>query len=107
MDNQRPSLDLKYFNDICADENGASCFCCDSVCCFHWSMAVPIIAVFTKYDQFKLNVEMNLEEDSLPEVVEEKAKELFQAEYLGMISGQPRYITLESMTALSTCGSIY
>jgi len=73
-------------------------------------MTVPIIAVFTKYDQFKLNVEMKLQdegEDSLPEVIEEKVKELFQAEYLGMISGQPRYITLESMTALSSGGSIY
>ena len=110
MDNHRPLLDLKYFNDICADKNGVSCFCCDSVCCFQWSMTVPIIAVFTKYDQFKLNVELKLEDkgkDPLPEVIEEKAKELFQAEYLGMISGQPRYITLESMTALSSGGSIY
>jgi hypothetical protein len=107
MDNHRPLLDLKYFNDICADKNGVSCFCCDSVCCFQWSMTVPIIAVFTKYDQFKFNVEMMLEDegdDSLPGVIEEKAKELFQAEYLGMISGQPRYITLESMTALSSGG---
>ena len=71
-------------------------------------MTVPIIAVFTKYDQFKLNVEMKLEdegEDSL--LIEEKVKELFEAEYLGMISGQPRHITLESMTALSSGGSIY
>ena len=62
-------------------------------------MTVPIIAVFTKYDQFKLNVEMKLEdegEDALPGVVEEKAKELFQDEYLGMVSEQPRYIILES-----------
>jgi hypothetical protein len=73
-------------------------------------MTVPIIAVFTKYDQFKLNVEFKLEDkgkDPLPEVIEEKAKELFQAEYLGMISGQPRYKTLESMTVLSSGGSIY
>ena len=111
MDNQRPLLDLKYFDDICADKNGVSCFCCDSVCCFQWFMTVPIIAVFTKYDQFKFNVEMKLqdeEEDDLPEeVIKEKAKELFQAEYLSVISGQPRYIILESMIALSGGGSIY
>ena len=79
MDNERPLLDLKYFNDICADKNGVSCFCCDSVCCFHWSITVPIIAVFMKYDQFKLNIEMKLQyegEDPLPEVVEEKAEKL-------------------------------
>jgi len=33
MDNQRPSLDLKHFNDVCLDRN------------------VPVIAVFTKYEQ--------------------------------------------------------
>jgi len=28
MDNDRPSLDLKYFNDICPDKNGMSrCNC--------------------------------------------------------------------------------
>ena len=73
-------------------------------------MTVPIIAIFTKYDQFKLNVEMKLEdeeEDSLPEVIEEKAKELFEVDYLDMISGQPRYIILEGMTVLSSGGSIY
>ena len=72
-------------------------------------MTVPIIAVFTKYDQFKLNAEMMLEdegvEDPPPEVIEKKAKKLFQDEYLGTIVG--RYITLESMTALSTGGFIY
>ena len=75
-----------------------------------WSMTVPIIAVFTKYDQFKFNVEMKLQDegqDPLPGVVEEKAKEWFQAEYLDTILGQPRYITLESKTALSSGGSIY
>ena len=110
MDNERPSLDLKYFNDICADKNGVSCFCCDSVCCFHWSMTVPIIAVFTKYEQLKFNVEMKLQDEgegAQPEVIEERAEEVFQAEYLGMIAGQPRYITLESMTALSSGGSIH
>ncbi|KAH8985065.1 hypothetical protein EDB86DRAFT_3049455, partial [Lactarius hatsudake] len=34
MDNQRPQLDLKFFQDICPDRN------------------VPVIAVFTKFDQF-------------------------------------------------------
>jgi hypothetical protein len=42
MDNQRPQLDLKFVREICPDQN------------------VPVIVVFTKYDQFLHNVEMHL-----------------------------------------------
>lgn len=68
-------------------------------------LTVPIIAVFTKYDQFKLNVEMKLEdngqEDPSSELIEAKAKEWFQADYLDGIAGPVRHVKLESKTALS------
>ena len=71
---------------------------------FQWSMVVPIIAVFTKYDQFKLNVGMKLEDEGeeypSSDLIEERAEELLQAEYLGIIAGRPKHIGLESKTAL-------
>ncbi|KAH9008645.1 hypothetical protein EDB84DRAFT_1446807, partial [Lactarius hengduanensis] len=48
MDNQRPQLDLKYFKDICPERN------------------VPVIAVFTKYDQFRRNVQIHVEDFGSP-----------------------------------------
>ncbi|PPQ90844.1 hypothetical protein CVT25_007379 [Psilocybe cyanescens] len=48
MDNQRPELDLKFFKNICPDKN------------------VPVIGVFTKYDQFVRNIKMELEDDGDP-----------------------------------------
>ena len=66
---------------------------------------MPIIAVFTKYDQFKLNVEIQLEDNGqeVPssELVEAKTKELFQADYLDVIAGPVRHVRLEGKTALS------
>ncbi|KAF8256979.1 hypothetical protein EI94DRAFT_1761542 [Lactarius quietus] len=64
MDNQRPELDLRHFKDICPDHT------------------VPVIAVFTKYDQFVRNVEMHLEdygnpEDSMSDAVERQFNEHF------------------------------
>ncbi|KAF8256966.1 hypothetical protein EI94DRAFT_1819544 [Lactarius quietus] len=53
MDGHRPGLDLKFYDKICPDPN------------------VPVIAVFTKYDQFLCNVEMDMfdEPDKYPEAM--------------------------------------
>ncbi|KIJ94961.1 hypothetical protein K443DRAFT_11740 [Laccaria amethystina LaAM-08-1] len=82
MDNRRPSLDLKYFNDVCPDRN------------------VPLIAVFTKYDQFKDNIEIRLKrgggtdwETKAPA----EAERVFQEEYLGKVGGMPDFVRLEGM----------
>ncbi|KAF8268217.1 hypothetical protein EI94DRAFT_1578498 [Lactarius quietus] len=68
MDNQRPELDLKFLKDICPDKD------------------VPVIVVFTKYDQFLRNVKMHLEDygDSLnPDYNEsEVAEREFKEHYL-------------------------
>ncbi|KXN80862.1 hypothetical protein AN958_07084 [Leucoagaricus sp. SymC.cos] len=82
MDNQRPSLDLKYFSSICLDRN------------------VPLIAVFTKYDQFKDDIEIRLEDDGVANWKTEaptEAERVFQEEYLGKLGETPQFVRLESM----------
>ncbi|KAH9004533.1 hypothetical protein EDB86DRAFT_3037886 [Lactarius hatsudake] len=80
MDNQRPQLDLRFFNGICPDEN------------------VPVIAVFTKYDQFRRNVEIDWEDYGNPgDDVTERTEKLFQEHYLHPLGGHVPYVRLEQM----------
>ncbi|KAF8267461.1 hypothetical protein EI94DRAFT_1730396 [Lactarius quietus] len=72
MDNHRPELDLKFYDKICPDLN------------------VPVIAVFTKYDQFLCNVKMDINRN---EVVEN----LFQDHYLRPLGNNVKYVQLEKM----------
>ncbi|KAH8985923.1 hypothetical protein EDB86DRAFT_2809902 [Lactarius hatsudake] len=75
MDNQRPQLDLKFFNDI-----------------------FPIIVVFTKYDQFRRNVQIHLEDfGSLDDNVFDMADKQFQEHYLGPLGDDIRWVRLEKM----------
>ncbi|KAH8979497.1 hypothetical protein EDB86DRAFT_2814530 [Lactarius hatsudake] len=65
MDNQRPQLDLKFFEDICPDRN------------------VPVIVVFTKYDQFQRNVQIHTEDFGSPDDnVLDVADKQFEEHYL-------------------------
>ncbi|KAH9163053.1 GTP-binding protein [Lactarius sanguifluus] len=78
MDNQRPGLDLKFFNDICPDQN------------------VPVIAVFTKYDQFRRNVEIDLMDYGNPDDgVTEVTEKLFQEHYLRPLGDHVVFVRLE------------
>jgi len=80
MDNQRPGLDLKHFKDVCPDRN------------------VPVIAVFTKFDQFKLNVEMELEDHGDPDGQGTAAVEIrFREHYLCHLGDGARFVQLERM----------
>ncbi|KAI9429329.1 hypothetical protein H4582DRAFT_2151569 [Lactarius indigo] len=79
MDNQRPELDLKYFKDICPDRN------------------VPVIAVFTKYDQFLRNVKMHLEDCGNTENVSDAAERQFKEHYLRHLDDGVRFVRLERM----------
>ncbi|KAF8257252.1 hypothetical protein EI94DRAFT_1759688 [Lactarius quietus] len=86
MDGHRPGLDLKYYDKICADPN------------------VPVIAVFTKFDQFKCNVEMDMQDesddpDNYPDsdVSAEMAEKRFQDHYLGPLGNDAKYVRLENM----------
>ncbi|KAN0129954.1 hypothetical protein V8E53_012280 [Lactarius tabidus] len=81
MDNQRPGLDLKFYDGICSDPN------------------VPVIALFTKYDQFLFNVEMDVldDPDKYPSSVSEEAVKRFQEHYLHPLGNDARYVRLEKM----------
>ena len=60
---------------------------------------VPIIVVFTKYDQFLRNVTMNVLDDPdkyLDRSVSEVAKEQFQEHYLDPLGDVVVYVQLES-----------
>jgi hypothetical protein len=60
---------------------------------------VPVIAVFTKYDQFLFNVEMDVSNDPdkyLNRSVSEVAKDRFQEHYLYPLGDDVGYVQLES-----------
>jgi hypothetical protein len=101
MDNQRPVLDLKYFKDICPDSNGMSPITMNLQWCqwLTYHIEVPVIAVFTKFDQFKINVEMDLEDhpkENLDGNLAEIAEKRFKENYLHPLGEGARYVRLES-----------
>ncbi|KAH9002663.1 hypothetical protein EDB86DRAFT_2800383 [Lactarius hatsudake] len=78
MDNQRPGLDLRFLKDICPDEN------------------VPVIAIFTKYDQFRRNVEIDVEDYGNPDdKVSEVAEKIFREHYLHPLGDGVGFVRLE------------
>ncbi|KAF8266550.1 hypothetical protein EI94DRAFT_180650 [Lactarius quietus] len=82
MDNHRPALDLKFYDKICPDPN------------------VPVIAVFTKYDQFLRNVKMDVSDypDLYPDSNgNQVAETLFQDHYRRPLGDNARYVRLEKM----------
>ncbi|KAH8994691.1 GTP-binding protein [Lactarius hatsudake] len=80
MDNQRPELDLRFFKGICPDQN------------------VPVIAVFTKYDQFRKNIRINVEDFGSPDDdVSQVTEEHFQEYYLRPLGDEARFVRLEKM----------
>ncbi|KAH8988983.1 hypothetical protein EDB86DRAFT_2808159 [Lactarius hatsudake] len=80
MDNQRPGLDLRFLKDICPDQN------------------VPVVVVFTKYDQFRRNVEIDVEDYGNPDdKVSEVAEKIFQEHYLQPLGDGVGFVRLEQM----------
>jgi hypothetical protein len=61
-------------------------------------LQVPVIAVFTKFDQFKREIKMKLEDDGRdPETdLDAEVEEAFQRHYLAGLAGSPPFIRLES-----------
>ena len=60
---------------------------------------VPVIAVFTKYDQFRRNVEMDVSDypdKHLDRNASQVVEKLFQEYYLHPLGGDVRYVQLES-----------
>ena len=61
---------------------------------------VPVIAVFTKYDQFRRNVDMDVFDypDEYPNIdVSLVAEKQFQEHYLRPLGDDVNYVRLESM----------
>ncbi|KAJ7882037.1 hypothetical protein B0H14DRAFT_1492273 [Mycena olivaceomarginata] len=81
MDDQRPSLDIAPFHEICPDKN------------------VPIIAVFTKFEAFRHNIQLDLEDDDERQQVnpQDECERIFKAEYLGRLGKGPKFVRLEGM----------
>ena len=59
---------------------------------------VPVIAVFTKFDQFKRNIKMQLEDEGRDQEthIETEVKSVFDRHYLGNFSEPPPFVRLES-----------
>ena len=52
--------------------------------------------VFTKYDQFKRNIKMKLEDEGRsPEMFETEAENVFNEHYLSSLGGNPSFVRLE------------
>ncbi|KAN0131255.1 hypothetical protein V8E53_010959 [Lactarius tabidus] len=82
MDDHRPGLNLRFYENVCPDQN------------------VPVIAVFTKYDQFRRNVEIDVSDDPnryLDSNVSQVAEERFQEHYLRPLGDDVKYVRLEKM----------
>jgi hypothetical protein len=55
-----------------------------------------VIAVFTKYEQFMRNVEMQLEDDQRsPALLNDEAAKVFNEHYLDKLRGPPPFVCLE------------
>jgi len=63
-----------------------------------WHFQVPIIAVFTKFDQFKRDIKMKLEDEGRdPEMdLDTEVENNFKQHYLAGLKGSPPFIRLES-----------
>ena len=63
-----------------------------------WNFQVPVIAVFTKYDQFKRNIKMKAEDEGRhPEInLDAEVENIFNQHYLASLNGHPPFIRLES-----------
>ena len=82
MDGHRPGPDLKFHENICPDQNGVSLRMLMTALMKHFE--VPVIVVFTKYDQFLRNVMMDVldDPDKYPDRgVSEVAEQVFCYDY--------------------------
>jgi len=63
-----------------------------------WGFQVPVVAVFTKYDQFKRDIKMKLEDEGCDREIDLNAEveNIFNRHYLASLNGPPPFIRLES-----------
>ena len=63
-----------------------------------WGFQVPVIAIFTKYDQFKRDVKMKLEDECPDREIDLniEVENIFNQHHLAGLNGSPLFIRLES-----------
>ena len=63
-----------------------------------WGFQVPVIAVFTKFDQFKRDTKMELEDQRRDRETDlnTEVENRFEQHYLAGLNGPPPFIRLES-----------
>ena len=63
-----------------------------------WDFQVPVIAVFTKFDQFKRDTKMKLEDQGRDREMDLDAEveNVFDQHYVARLKGPPPFIRLES-----------
>ena len=71
-------------------------------------LQVPIIALFTKYDQFKRNIKMKLEDEgcTLRAHLDIEVESVFNNHYLAHLGGTPPFVRLESEYFFNRCTPI-
>jgi len=63
-----------------------------------WDFQVPVIAVFMKFDQFRCNIRMKLEDEHCDPGMDlnTEVENMFNQHYLASLNGPPPFIRLES-----------
>jgi hypothetical protein len=62
-----------------------------------WIPQVPVIAVFTKFDQFKREIRFKLEDEGRdPVLLDNEVERVFHEHYLANLHGSPPFVRLES-----------
>jgi len=63
-----------------------------------WDFQVPVVAVFTKYDQFKREIRMRLKDEGRDPRMElnTEVENIFNQHYLANLDGRPPFVRLES-----------
>ena len=105
MDNDRPEQDIKHFDKICPDKNGVSTCKLYELGLTRRTFQVPVIAVFTKYDQLRRNIKKKLQDENRDEDLDAEVKTVFDQHYLASLGGHPPFVRLESEDYLNqlTC----
>ena len=70
---------------------------------------VPVMAVFTKFDQFKRDIKMRLEDEGRDPAtdLDSEVERVFKRHYLDGLVGPPPYIRLESKDFIHEQGVPY
>lgn len=105
MDSSRPLLDLKLFEDVCHDVNGLSKLDYDSELELTCRIVqVPVIAVFTKYDQFRFDIMFKLEDVGRDPgtSLDDEVERMFHQQFLASLRGPPPFVCLQGGNFMRT-----